>query len=54
MKVGIIVDVEPGIHGGIATALRSLITALGQLEGPEAGFDVYNDANLQNPVPSLE
>ena len=35
MKVGIIVDVEPGIHGGIATALRSLITALGQLEGPE-------------------
>ena len=35
MKVGIIVDVEPGIHGGIATALRSLITALGKLEGPE-------------------
>ncbi|KCZ94543.1 glycosyltransferase family 4 protein [Hyphomonas johnsonii] len=35
MKVGILVDVEPGIHGGIATALRSLITALGKLEGPE-------------------
>lgn len=35
MQVGIIVDVEPGIHGGIATALRSLITALGRLEGPE-------------------
>jgi len=35
LKVGIIVDVEPGIHGGIATALRSLITALGKLEGPE-------------------
>ena len=35
MRVGIIVDVEPGIHGGIATALRSLITALGKLEGPE-------------------
>ncbi len=35
MKVGILVDVEPGIHGGIATALKSLITALGKLEGPE-------------------
>ncbi|WP_373003077.1 glycosyltransferase family 4 protein [Hyphomonas sp.] len=35
MKVGILVDVVPGIHGGIATALRSLITALGRLEGPE-------------------
>lgn len=35
MKVGIIVDVEPGIHGGIATALSSLIATLGTLEGPE-------------------
>ena len=35
MKVGIIVDVEPGIHGGIATALSTLIATLGKLEGPE-------------------
>ncbi|HEX5006051.1 MAG TPA: glycosyltransferase family 1 protein [Hyphomonadaceae bacterium] len=35
MKVGIIVDVEPGIHGGVASAVKSLVTALGRLDGPE-------------------
>jgi glycosyltransferase involved in cell wall biosynthesis len=35
VKVGIIIDVEPGIHGGVATAVKSLVTALGRLDGPE-------------------
>ena len=45
MKVGIIVDVEPGIHGGIATALRSLITALGKLDGPETYVLIVENQN---------
>jgi glycosyltransferase involved in cell wall biosynthesis len=35
LRVGINIDVEPGIHGGIATAVKSLVTALGRLGGPE-------------------
>lgn len=35
MKVGILVDIEPGIHGGVASAMKSLVAALGRLEGPE-------------------
>lgn len=36
MKVGINIEVEPGIYGGIAPAIHSLISALGRLtDGPE-------------------
>jgi glycosyltransferase involved in cell wall biosynthesis len=36
MRIGIDVGVEPGIYGGVATALGSLISALGELtDGPE-------------------
>ncbi len=34
MRVGIIVDVEPGIHGGVAIAVKSLIRALGGYAPP--------------------
>lgn len=42
MRIGIIIDVEPGIHGGIASAIRSLLTALGGLEGPERYVLIIN------------
>lgn len=43
MRVGVIVDVEPGIHGGVATAVRSLIRALGKLDGPETFVLIINN-----------
>ncbi len=43
MRVGIIVDVEPGIHGGVAIAVKSLIRALGGLEGPETFVLIINN-----------
>lgn len=36
MKVGINIEVEPGLYGGVAPALKSLLAALGRLDdGPE-------------------
>jgi glycosyltransferase involved in cell wall biosynthesis len=42
VRVGIIIDVEPGIHGGVAIAVKSLIRALGQLPGPETYVLIIN------------
>lgn len=36
MKIGISIEIEPGLNGGIAPAIHSLISALGRLnDGPE-------------------
>jgi glycosyltransferase involved in cell wall biosynthesis len=42
VRIGIIIDVEPGIHGGIATAIKSLLAALGRLDGPERYVLIIN------------
>jgi glycosyltransferase involved in cell wall biosynthesis len=42
LRVGIIIDVEPGIHGGVATAVKSLLLALGGQPGPEKYVLIVN------------
>jgi glycosyltransferase involved in cell wall biosynthesis len=42
VRIGIIIDVEPGIHGGVASAVKSLLAALGRLEGPERYVLIVN------------
>src|SRR5690606_26859597 len=42
LRIGIIIDVEPGIHGGVAIAVKSLLKALGELDGPEKYVLIVN------------
>lgn len=55
MRVGIIIDVEPGIHGGVAIAVKSLLRALGELQGPEKYVLIISrqsQADWLSPLPA--